>query len=89
VADTWTPREVRWSGRARDYMKRLPEPQRRRVFHEVEGYAHTGAGNVRPLKGRWSGLFRLRVGQWRVVFALSPDTLTVVDVGPRGDVYRP
>jgi mRNA interferase RelE/StbE len=43
--------------------------------------------NVKKLKG--SDDYRLRVGDWRVVYSLQSDRLviTVVRIGPRGGVY--
>lgn len=47
----------------------------------------TAARNVKKLKGRPG--YRLRVGDWRVIFTLDNDELVliVIEIGPRGDVY--
>ena len=42
--------------------------------------------DVKKLKGR-SG-FRLRVGAWRVIYAIEGDRLTVLRVAPRGEAYK-
>lgn len=42
--------------------------------------------NVKAIKGH-KGHYRLRVGDWRVVYAESADTLHVLDIGPRGSIY--
>ena len=44
--------------------------------------------NVQPLRG---GGFRLRVGDWRVVYDLDHGTrtITVRAIGQRGGAYRP
>jgi mRNA interferase RelE/StbE len=31
---------------------------------------------------------RLRVGDFRVIFAETADTITVLDIGPRGGIYE-
>lgn len=43
--------------------------------------------NVKALKG--SDAYRLRVGEWRVIYRLERDRIVVVviDVGPRGGIY--
>jgi mRNA-degrading endonuclease RelE of RelBE toxin-antitoxin system len=57
-------------------------------------YANTGLGDVRKLAGR-SGEYRLRVGDWRVIFSFGVDPMTgapaifVLEIGNRRDVYRP
>ena len=44
--------------------------------------------NVTKLVGRAG--FRLRVGDWRVIYKLEDEQLImlVIRIGPRGDVYR-
>lgn len=32
--------------------------------------------------------YRLRVGDWRAIYTLSADTLTVIWIGPRGEAYK-
>ncbi|MFN3827831.1 MAG: type II toxin-antitoxin system RelE family toxin [Micavibrio sp.] len=32
--------------------------------------------------------YRLRVGKFRALFKMDDTTLTVTDVGPRGDIYK-
>lgn len=45
-----------------------------------------GAGD--PLKGEFAGLFRLRVGDYRVIYARTADSYLVLRIGHRSDVYR-
>jgi mRNA interferase RelE/StbE len=33
------------------------------------------------------GLFRLRVGDWRVIYTETLAIVSVIRIGPRGDVY--
>jgi mRNA interferase RelE/StbE len=62
---------------------------RRRVVHRIEALADDprppGAGK---LSGR--DRYRLRVGRYRIVYAIEDDELVVVEVrvGQRKDVYR-
>ena len=44
-------------------------------------------GDVRPLSGR-AGVFRLRVGDYRITFRYEGDTIVVRGAGNRGDVYK-
>jgi mRNA interferase RelE/StbE len=54
----------------------------RQLAAEPDGLAN----NVVALKGG-HGLFRLRVGDWRVVFTRDLVVLFVVRVAPRGSAY--
>ncbi len=52
-------------------------------------YAESGAGDVKALKGH-VGEYRLRVGDWRVLFALdaSQGQIVVQRVRHRREAYR-
>jgi mRNA-degrading endonuclease RelE of RelBE toxin-antitoxin system len=50
-------------------------------------YAVTGYGDVKSLKDR-PGLFRLRVGKWRIFFRLDPpDVMLVIGIDNGGEAY--
>ena len=46
-------------------------------------------GDIKPLQGQFSGLFRLRVGGFRVIFNyMDAETVFIYDIGSRGDIYK-
>ena len=46
-------------------------------------------GDIKPLQWQFSGLFRLRVGGFRVIFKyMDAETVYVYDIGSRGDIYK-
>jgi mRNA-degrading endonuclease RelE of RelBE toxin-antitoxin system len=49
------------------------------------------AGHVTRLQGQQEERFRLRVGDWRVIFTMdaAQQTIFVSLIRPRGDAYRP
>ena len=45
-------------------------------------------GDIKPLKGS-NGSFRLRVGDWRIIFSYPVDSLILIEkIGPRGEIYK-
>ena len=44
------------------------------------------ANNIKALKGR-DAVFRLRVGDWRVLFTETGEVIAVIKVAPRGGAY--
>jgi mRNA interferase RelE/StbE len=59
-----------------------------RLLDKIEAYAANPASlanNVKALSG--SGAFRLRVGDYRVVFEETESEIIVTKIGPRGSVY--
>lgn len=82
-------RRVEWAKRAVKEVVRLDKPTRNRIVAAVEALATTHQGDVRRLEGRDDESFRLRVGDWRVIFSFQGDGgLLVLRVRPRGDAYK-
>jgi mRNA-degrading endonuclease RelE of RelBE toxin-antitoxin system len=59
-----------------------------RILKALHRYAETGEGHVKPLSGEFEGLLRLRVGNHRVLFDETEDTITVHRVRDRREAYR-
>ncbi len=57
----------------------------------VERLAESGRGDIRRLQGTRDEIFRLRIGDWRLLFSqdLGAATLVVRRVLPRGGAYQP
>ena len=69
-------------------LRRLDKPTARRVLEKLERAlsAHPDAGA--PLSGEFRGLFRYRVGDYRVVYTKTSDGVLVLRIRHRKDVYR-
>jgi mRNA interferase RelE/StbE len=71
-------------------LRRLPAHRRTQIVGRIEAAAAGDARNidVKPLAG--SDLHRLRVGEYRVLFAIDPETqvFRVELIRTRGDVYK-
>ena len=53
--------------------------------------ASPAAWDVKRIKGKRNDYYRLRLGGWRVVYAVVNGTIIVITAllaGPRGDVYK-
>lgn len=82
-------RQVIYSREAARVLQRVPANMARLIREKVLQLAadpRSLANNVRALKGR-DGYYRLRVGNWRVVFREDGAVVDVVEVGPRGSIY--
>lgn len=42
----------------------------------------------KPLRGTWSGVYSLRIGNYRVLYQVSEDKVFLLTVGHRKAVYR-
>ena len=45
-------------------------------------------GDIKSLKGQLAGLYRLRVGSWRIVYEITENAINIIDVTPRGGAYK-
>jgi mRNA interferase RelE/StbE len=73
-------------------LDRLPAARRRQIVSRIERLASDPARrrlDIRPLEGA-VGLFRLRVGDYRVLFSINEaaDMVTIELIRGRGDVYK-
>ena len=65
----------------------LGKAEARRILDKIEKELPARADSYPVLKGRFSGLRKLRVGDYRVIFAILGDQVLVLRVGHRGEVY--
>jgi mRNA interferase RelE/StbE len=82
-------RRIEYSRDAARTLMRIDKATTRRIRSKVEQLARDPgslANNVKALRG-WPGLFRLRVGDWRVIYTETLVVLLVVKVAPRGSAY--
>ena len=87
-----TPRryEVVLSPKAEKQLDELPTPLRRRITEAVEGLeSKPRPHGVKKLTGA-ENLWRIRVGDYRIVYTIEDDRLIVlvVKIGHRREIYR-
>jgi len=60
-----------------------------RCFQSLEKNPREG-NNVKPLKGRFAGSYRYRVGDLRIVYTIDDQAVIVfvITIAKRGDVYE-
>jgi mRNA-degrading endonuclease RelE of RelBE toxin-antitoxin system len=58
-----------------------------RILKGIASYGSTRAGDVEPLHGEFRGCYRLRIGEYRVIFRPIEDGLEILTVGHRSEVY--
>ena len=76
---------ITYSSRARKALARLDVSTRQRIR---QGINQLPEGDVKKLQGH-TELYRLRVGDWRIVFSYPDDeTILIERISPRGGVYK-
>lgn len=65
---------VRLSRNAVRSLRQMPARDRRRIDHAIIDMEEDPlVGDITPLKGKYQGSFRRRVGAWRILFTLHPE----------------
>lgn len=80
-------RPIEWSRRAQKDFDALDRTVRDRVRMGIERLAD-GEGDVRHLSGFSPPLFRLRIGDWRVLFRHESGSIVILRILPREKAYR-
>ncbi len=82
-------KRVTYSRDAEKTLRSIPSNTRRLIVGKIEQYAAEPASlanNVKALKGE-PGYFRLRVGDWRVLFRKDGVVVAVTKIASRGSAY--
>lgn len=82
--------EIKWAQGAVKDIRRLDNPLVVRIARAIEAFAETGRGDVKRLTNA-DGAYRLRVGEWRVLFRLVHTDIQIMliqAVLPRGEAYK-
>jgi mRNA interferase RelE/StbE len=82
------PYRIEWLDEAKADVRRLDRATAMRLFDGILHYARTGGGHVAPLHGDMAGSFRLRLGDYRVLFTLEDNVMRIFGVRNRRDAYR-
>jgi mRNA interferase RelE/StbE len=79
-------KQVVFSLAAAKALRKLPTEVREQIIQKIQRYADTGSGDVKALQGRAG--FRLRSGDYRVLFQEAGTVVEVLEIGNRRDIYR-
>jgi mRNA interferase RelE/StbE len=81
--------EIRYNKASIKALTKMPSNTARLIRRKIEQYAsdpESMANNVKRLQGRDG--YRLRVGDWRVIFDRDGVVLDILEIGPRGSIYE-
>ncbi|GHU93012.1 plasmid stabilization protein [Clostridia bacterium] len=77
--------KTEYTKRAVKSIKSMDSPTKQRIRQAINDIPQ---GDIKPLRGA-DGIYRLRVGDWRIVFTYPDDDIVKIDkIAPRGQVYK-
>nr|VFJ57548.1 MAG: mRNA interferase RelE/StbE [Candidatus Kentron sp. FW] len=77
-----------YTGRAAKDIRRLPPEVKQRLKITLERHRSDPLTHARKLRNPELGGYRFRMGDYRIVFDVEDDTIVILRVGHRRDVYR-
>lgn len=83
------PQLIRWSDEARADVRAIDRETALQILKAIARFMDTGVGDALQFHGFDPPRYRLRIGDWRVVFRhLGGGAIQIVRVGHRSGVYR-
>ena len=77
---------IKWEERALIELEKLEKSISARIFKKIEGLKENlNSSDIKRLKG--SNKFRLRVGDYRVIFSVEGNLMIIWKVGHRKNIY--
>lgn len=73
---------------AKDY-RSVSSPRRERIAEKIDKLKESGleTSNIKALTGKLKGLYRLRSGDYRIVFDIEKDVITILAIHDREEAY--
>lgn len=78
---------ILWHKKSQKYLDKLEKKQQERIKKAVRTFYEQGIGDLSKLKG-FKDKYRLRVGDFRILFSHEGSNIYVLKVDSRGDVYK-
>ena len=79
--------QIEFLSAALEQLRAMPKETRRLIGAKLDRAQHDLTGDIKKLKG-FKNKYRLRAGNYRVLFELEGACFVVYDVGDRKDIYE-
>ncbi len=75
--------DIRYSKSALRFLKKTDYSTKKRIIDAIE---RLPGGDVKKLKG--INGYRMRIGQYRVIYDQYGNVIDIIDIGNRGEIYK-
>ncbi|GAB6286165.1 MAG: type II toxin-antitoxin system RelE/ParE family toxin [Methanoregula sp.] len=69
-------------------LKKIDRPVAERIVREIEVGLAENPKIGEALTGQYKGLYKYRVGDWRVIYSILPDCVLILRIRHRSVVYQ-
>lgn len=81
--------KIYWTEDAIKDLERLDKPVEQRVLKKISWLSNNFERiTPEPLSGEFKGTFKLRIGDWRVVYTVEGQTLVIQFIAHRREIYK-
>ena len=81
---------IKLTDNALKHYKKIKNPIHANIKSKIDILAENGLSlsNIKALTGEFKGLYRLRSGDYRIVFDIQENEITIIAILHRKDVYK-
>ena len=81
--------KIEWTEQALEDLQKLDKPIAKRILKKVTWFSNQFE-NITPevLSGDLSGTYKLRIGDWRVIYTIENDVIIIQALGHRREIYK-
>lgn len=69
-------------------LKKIDKAEAKKILHKIERELARDPDKGVALSGTFQGLYRYRIGDYRIIYTRTVDGILVLRIGQRKDVYR-
>jgi mRNA interferase RelE/StbE len=81
--------KLEWTEDAIEDLQKLDRFITQRILKKITWFSkHFDNIVPEPLSGDFTGTYKLRIGDWRVVYTIEQDAIVIQAIGHRREVYR-
>ena len=80
--------EIKYKSSVTRDLKHLDKRMAERILSQVEDVLSREPYTGERLHGEFAGLYKLRVGDYRVIYTIIKDAVLILRLGHRGKVYE-
>lgn len=80
--------QIRWDKRAYNELREIDKANAIRILKKITLLSKNPQNYGQPLKGKFKNKYRMRIGDYRVIYWIEKDTVWIIAVGHRREIYK-
>ena len=81
------PPEIEYKASVERDLRRIDRKQAKRILDKIEEVLGNDPSAGEALKGEYKGMFKLRVGDYRIIYSKTKKGVLILRISHRGDAY--